>query len=425
MDFKENILKFLSSDEYQKLIESFADKSMHAVLLNTDFINDEDFITLFPNVTKHPVVEHAFIYNKDEYDLGKTIWHELGYFYLQEPSAMVVASLINVKENDLILDLCAAPGGKTIQTAFRLKQNGTIIANDLSKQRAQIISNNVERLGIKNVVITNNNFELIYKNYINTFDKVILDAPCSGSGMFRKDQKMIDDWSYNKVLKYSETQKNLISICYQMLKPGGVLCYSTCSYSVEEDEDVIHFLMDTTDCELVDMPNIGYKRANPIGIRLMPSVFPGEGQYICLIKKPGVLLVNNFKRINSYQHILPKQCQEMNITKFGDAYFVNDYFINLPNLSIIRYGVKIGEYLKNVMHYDLHYARANYGNDFPHIELSLDEVKKYLSGNTINHPSDYKGIIILTHKNNPIDITKTDGSIIKNHYPKGLRKNYN
>lgn len=426
MDFKENIFNSLPHNEAQLLLESLEKEDKHAVLLNTKFISDEDFIKLYPNVKKHPIVEHAYIYDKNEYQLGKSIYHELGYFYLQDPSAMVVSSIIQFLKGDIVLDLCAAPGGKTIQAAMKMNEDGIIISNDLSKSRAELISNNIERLGLNNVIITNNNFINCYNSFINSFDKIILDAPCSGSGMFRKDQKMIDDWSYNKVLKFSETQKELISIAYKMLKPGGILSYSTCSYSKEEDENIIHFLMNNSDAELIDISNYGFKNPiDPIGIRLMPSHFDGEGQYIALVKKPGHTNKTDLKRNANKINFLPECCKNKSIINFSNFYFMTDYLFNSKNLSVVRYGVKIGEYLKGVLHYDMHFARSITFEQFPSIELSLEEVKKYLAGNVINKCSKITGDVLLTYKNKPFDISRTNGLIIKNHYPKGLRKIFN
>ena len=412
MDFKEHLYQSLPKNEVDLLIDSFNSEDKHAVLLNLEKISDEEFLKEFPNVIPHPVVKHAYIYDKDEYPLGKHIYHELGYYYLQEPSAMVVSSLIDFEEDDLVLDMCTAPGGKSIQASFKMHNKGLIISNDLSFSRCGLISNNEERLGIKNIIIINNDLSNIYQRYINTFDKIILDAPCSGSGMFRKDDKMMKDWSINKVYKFQEIQKQLINIAYQMLKPGGVLSYSTCSYSKEEDEDVVQYLLDNSDAELVNIDSLmcGYiNPLSPIGIRLMPSHFPGEGQYICQIRKPGSSHKTTFKSetkmVNGFQ-------------------FKIENSIDLPLANIYRYGVKVGEKRKDVFRYDLHYARTLKANEMDTIELTLEELKKYLAGEQLNKTNPYKGYVLLTYKNNAIDIAKSDTRVIKNYYPKGLRKKF-
>ena len=412
MGFKEHLYQSLPKEEVDLLIKSFDSEDKHAVLLNLEKISDEEFLKEFPNVIPHPIVKHAYLYDKNEYQLGKHLYHELGYYYLQEPSAMVVSSLIDFKEDDLVLDMCAAPGGKSIQASFKMHNKGLIISNDLSFSRCGLISNNVERLGIKNIIIINNDLSKIYHKYLNTFDKIILDAPCSGSGMFRKDDKMILDWSINKVYKFQEIQKSLIDIAYQMLKPGGLLSYSTCSYSKEEDEDVIQYLLDNSDAELVNMNSLkcGYiNPIKPVGVRLMPSHFVGEGQYICQVRKPG----------NSKKTVFKKETKVINSFEF-----VSENSINLPSANIYRFGVKVGEKRKENFRYDLHYARSLKANDIDSIELSLDELKKYLSGEQLNKPNSYKGFVLLTYKNNAVDIAKSDTRVIKNYYPKGLRKKF-
>ena len=425
MDFKTNLLEFLSLDEADKLIGSLNNEDYHAVLLNTEKMNDEMFLSLYPNVRKHPYVEHGYIFDKKEYQLGKSLWHELGCFYMQEPSAMIVSSLIDVKENNLVLDMCAAPGGKSIGLSFKMNQNGLIISNDISRNRTNLIIENSERLGLKNLLIINNNFEKIYSKYIDKFDAIILDAPCSGSGMFRKDDKMINDWSINKVYKYAVIQKKLIEIAYKMLKPGGVLSYSTCSYSIGEDEDVVEHLLNNSDAEIIEIKNIQNAYANPkkpLGIRMLPSLFEGEGQYICQIKKPGTKKDTTFLNANKFRKTLPDICENKDVVKYGQTYFCLNNATKLYDLNVVRYGVKIGEESKGIFKYDLHFARSLKKEQFNSIELNEKEVKDYLLGNVINKENPFKGYVLLTYMDIPIDIAKSDTHQIKNYYPKGLRK---
>lgn len=417
MDFFESLKVYLSEKEIDNLKQAMEGKNLHAALLNTKKMDDKTFMSLFPDVKKHPFVPHAFLYEKEQYDLGKSIYHLLGCFYLQEPSAMMPAYLLNAKENDIVLDICAAPGGKSIQTSLLLNDTGLVIANDLSKSRANLIIENIERLGLGNVVVTNNDLSTIYQRYINTFDKIILDAPCSGSGMFRKDESVLNDWSYNKVLKFAETQKQLIEIAYSMLKRGGTLCYSTCSFSYEEDEEVIEYLLDKTDAQLVDLSDeLFYKNKNkPYGVHLFPHIFPGEGHYICLIKKPGLLTESKPDLYNKNPYGLSFN----NVYKYGDYLFGINQSFNLKCFNILRNGVKIGELINKQIKYDYHYAHYVSGFEKTY-ELNDEELKKYLKGETINVSLE-KGIYLLKYKGINVDITNSDGRMIKNHFPKAFR----
>lgn len=426
MEFLEHLKNSLPEEEANKLFEALDKEDEHAVLLNTSKISDEEFLKEFPHVKKHPYVEHAYIYDKNEYALGKHIYHELGYYYLQEPSAMIVSSLIDFKETDCVLDLCAAPGGKTVQASLKMNGNGLIISNDLSSSRASIIVSNSERLGLRNVLVVNNDFKEVYHHYLETFDKIILDAPCSGSGMFRKNSLMKEDWSINKVYKSAEIQKELISYAYKMLKPGGLLSYSTCSYSIEEDEDVIEYLLSSSDAQVepITLNHEYINKKKPIGVRLHPSHFNGEGQYICHIRKPGVSNPTRFRNDNKVKLVEVESYKGYDVKKFGDALFAISNMIDIKGLRVVRHGVKIGEEHKGVFKYDLHFARTLTKDEMPSVELSFEELKLYLEGNQLTKSNQNKGYVLLTYHNNSIDIAKTDGAVIKNHYPKGLRRKY-
>ena len=411
MEFFEHLKTYLNDEEIRLLETSLSNKSEHALLLNTEKMSQEQLLSIYPSLKRHPLVKNAFVYDKDELDLGKSIYHELGCFYLQEPSAMLPAYLLNPEPGDLVLDLCAAPGGKSMQASLLMHNKGLIISNDISKSRAFAISENAERLGRGNLLITNNDFSLIYDKFINTFDKIILDAPCSGSGMFRKENKMWEDWSYQKVLRNAEIQKSLVLMSYQMLKPGGTMVYSTCSFSYEEDEEVIEHLLKNTDAELIEVPNseLFYKnKTNGFGVHLLPFIFPGEGHYITLIKKPGELVKKTDKKYYQKQE------------KFGEYLFTLSESFSMKHLNVIRYGVKIGQIDKNDIRYDYHYARFINGFD-NELEIDLSELLKYYQGESINRALS-KGYILLKYQGINVDIAKSDGRIIKNRLPKGLRK---
>ena len=424
MNFEEHLKSYLNQEEINKLLDSLSNPSLNAALLNLRKMDDETFISLYPNVIPHPYVKHAYIYNKEEYPLGKSIYHDLGCFYLQEPSAMMPAYMLNAEENDFVLDMCAAPGGKSIQSSFLMDNKGLIIANDISYKRAESIRDNIERLGIGNTAIISKDLSEILPFFIESFDKIILDAPCSGSGMFRKNDLMKDDWSYNKVLKFQETQKHLILNAYKYLKPGGILCYSTCSFSKEEDEDVISYLLDNTDAILLDIEDnpLFCKSSSKIGVHLFPHLFPGEGHYIALIKKPGEI-----KRKNNHEIKHDKWINLIDNTNdyhysfhYDDVCFLASEYFSLKNIPLIRYGVKVGELIKDDFRFNYHYA--HYLSSFVReYECNDEEINKFLKGETIN-VSLPKGEILIKYKTISVDFAHSDGRIIKNRYPKYLRR---
>ena len=417
MTFQEHLKKYLSDEEISKLFDSLNESDKHALLLNTNKMREEKLLSFYPHLVKHPIVKNGYLYDKNEYQLGKSLFHELGVFYLQEPSAMLVSYLLDPKPEQIVLDLCAAPGGKTVQASYLMNDTGLIVSNDLSFARAKIIKENAERLGLGNLLIISNDFSKLYHKYLNTFDAIILDAPCSGSGMFRKNDLVKDDWSYNKVLKFAEIQKELISYAYKMLKPGGKLIYSTCSFSYEEDEEVSKYLLDNSDAEVIPFEsNLYFYQSNDkLGIHLFPFLFPGEGHYICLFKKPGVLKSNEKK-----DRIKNQLFEGKILHKFGEISYLSNVMFDVKGLNVIRYGVKFGEILKDDIKYDIHYARniASFKNE---LEISREDTIKYLKGESLNiaYP---KGYVLLKYEGLNIDLAKSDGRIIKNRYPKYLRK---
>ena len=418
MDFKQHLNKYLTKEEIEKLIESLNDSDKHALLLNTNKLSVEKLLQIYPHLEKHPVVENGFLYDKKEYQLGKSILHELGAFYLQEPSAMLVSYLLNPMRHSFVLDLCAAPGGKSVQASLIMAGTGLIISNDLSYPRAKIIKENAERMGLSNLLIVSNDFSKLSHKFKDAFDSIILDAPCSGSGMFRKNDLVKNDWSINKVYKFAEIQKELITYAYSMLKPGGKLIYSTCSFSYEEDEEVVQHLIDNSDAEILPFEDnlYYYQSSSKLGIHLFPYLFPGEGHYICLIKKPGEIKELGPKENKKHSLLFDGKP----VHKYGDVSYLSNVDIKIDDFNIIRNGVKLGEILKDDIKYDIHYARSI--KSFPNeLELNLEDTIKYIKGESLNI-SYPKGYVLLRYMGVAIDIAKSDARIIKNRYPKYLRK---
>lgn len=418
MDFKEHLNKYLNNDEIEALISSFSEEEKKAIYLNENIMSEKEFLTLFPHVKPHCVVPFGYIYQKNEYELGKKIYHDLGCYYIQEPSAMLVAHFLNANKNDIVLDLCAAPGGKTIQTALKMQNEGLLISNDLSKERANTLLSNIERLGISNTVVTSLVFSKQAHKFQNFFDKIILDAPCSGSGMFRKSEEMKNDWTYEKVLKNSKIQKDLILMCYSMLKEGGTMVYSTCSYSFEEDEEVIEHLLNNTNATLEKIPNFkGEYRSKkyPETVHLFPHLFEGEGHYIALIKKPGTLKENKFEKLT----ILRKESTK------GGLPQVNVHQINheLPNKFedlCLRPGLFLNTKINNKIIPSHQYSRCQ--NDLEKIDVNEEELIKYLKGESLTK-NVKDGYYVIRYKKYNVGLIHVVNFVGKNLYPKGLRKN--
>jgi NOL1/NOP2/sun family putative RNA methylase len=415
MEFKEHLKKYLNEEDINSLTDSFDKKEHKGLILNPSKMSDEKFIKLFPNVKKHPIVPHAYLYDQDEYEMGKSIYHDLGSFYIQDPSASLVSYFLMPKECEQVLDMCAAPGGKSVQASMLMNQKGILYSNDLSFKRAEILLSNVERMGLGNVVVLSTDLSKI-KGLENSFDAIILDAPCSGSGMFRKMSEMKDDWTYEKVIKASHIQKDLIMLAYSFLKEGGRLIYSTCSYSYEEDEEVVRYLLDNSDATLISLPDneMFYRSDMKEAIHLFPNKFVGEGHFIALIKKPGQ---SNLEKSEPY-HFTRKGMSK------GDSKVV--YHFELPNKPIeklVNIALRPGLFTfsefsnkKIVSHHYSHYLDSK--DSYP---LNDIELKKYLHGETITC-NDNKNYSIVSYDGINVGAVNKTNNILKNLYPKGLRR---
>ena len=420
MDFAKSLEKYLSKEEIAKLIASFSENEKKAIYLNSNKLSCEKLLDLFPNLKPHPVVQNGYLFDKNEYELGKKIYHELGAYYIQEPSAMLVAHFLDAKPGEIVLDLCAAPGGKTIQTALKMQNQGLIIANDLSKSRANILLSNIERMGVSNTVVASLDFKNYYQKFTGFFDKIILDAPCSGSGMFRKSDEMKDDWTYEKVLKNAAIQKELILMCYTMLKEGGKLVYSTCSYSFEEDEEVIDFLLQNSDAKLENIPQFKGEFRSPKfkeSVHLFPSHFEGEGHYIALIKKPGVLHSSKLSPFEVTRTIQGKG-NTKEIQKFLCPTKLPANFEELALRPGLFLGSQIGDKFVPSHH------RSHVENADDSIELTKEEVIKYLKGETINKKC-LNGYKFVSYLGMNLGVCYSINGVLKNYYPKGLRLSAN
>lgn len=428
IEFINSLKRYLPTKEIDQLIEAINNNlPISSLIIDEEKITKEQMCELFPFLRPHPVVPNSFLFNKSLHSLGKELLFEIGAYYILEPCSSLVAYFLNPTENDLVLDMASAPGGKAIHSSFLMKNKGQIIANEINYERAKILSSNVEKYGRKNIVVTNDDCGKLVKQFKNYFTKIILDAPCSGSGMFRKDIKMKEDWTLAKVQKLASIQKELILNAFDMLAPGGEMIYSTCSFSFEEDEDVISYLLNNRPAELVELPHFNgeYRGSLPQTIHLFPHRFNGEGHFIAKIKKRGncsypCLSINNKHFHLKFINESIKEIGQLYLTKTDDVYLTN-FSIPLQSLHVLRQGIKLGHLdTKLGLIYDHSLGRTNL-SILPRIDLNIDECKSYIYGLSIPH-QERDGYYVLTYLNIPFAITKVVKNILKNHYPKGLRK---
>ena len=424
LEFFSHLKKYLSSNEIDLLKEELnKEQKYSSILIDEDKINHNEILKLYPSLIPHPIVKNVFLFDKKKLDLGKSLLFEIGAFYIFEPCSSLVNYFLNPNENDIILDMASAPGGKTIHASFLMHNKGQIIANEISSSRVEILSQNIEKYGRKNVTVISSEVSKLVPQFQNFFTKIILDAPCSGSGMFRKENKMKEDWTYQKVLSCSKIQKELILQAYSMLKKGGELIYSTCSFSYEEDEEVISYLLENTDAELINLPSITgeYRSSLNQTIHLLPFLFNGEGHFIAKIKKPGILTKPNLPK---YKNPLSLPLDGQTFINNKNEIYLTNYVLPIKNVRILRNGIKIGMYDKK-LGYIYDHALSRYKcNYLPLIELNKEDTINYIYGLSIptNHQNGY---VILTYLSIPFGIGKISNKQIKNHYPKGLRRKIN
>lgn len=435
----ENRMKELLKDDFLEFKNALLEDPVKSFYLNPkkkNVINhlDSNFLT------KHPYIEDAYFYDYHNYPLGKHPYFNCGLYYIQEPSAMAVANSITFNEDDYVLDMCAAPGGKTCFAAGKLSNQGLMIANDINKLRAGILSENIERFGITNTIVTNCDPVKLDQQFNCFFDKIILDAPCSGEGMFRKLDQAVETWSINKVLECANIQKNLINSAYKMLKDEGILIYSTCTYSLEENEEQVAYMVNELNMELLDIkkhPGMtgGYK--NDKVIRMYPHLNKGEGQFIALLKKHEQNKTTKVKllksNITSQQLELIKKFYQENLNikvplllynSNNHIYAILPQFPDLKGVKILRTGLYLGECKKGRFEPSHSLALTLTKDDvkrYYNFKATDSEVTKYLHGETLEG-TNQKGYGLILVDDYPLGFYKESNNQVKNLYPKGLRR---
>ena len=441
MDFKEHLYSFMDREEADKLLSSFKNAPFSSFKAN--FLKCVNLIELLQNVSLKPLkhVNNAFYYDKSIDELGKDILFYAGAYYIQEPAAMLAESLLQIKEHEKVLDMCAAPGGKSFNALLSLNNTGLLVCNDIHPIRSRILSSNIEKYGFKNTIVLNDN-STNYKKYFQLyFDKIILDAPCSGSGMFRKDDFAIKDWSIEKVMKCKDIQLSLLEDAYEMLKGKGRLLYSTCSYSIQENEEVIiEFLNKHPDMKLLNIDlNSLYNDSIGIsgGLRLYPFKYDGEGQVMFVLEKQSDHQINlknkkskNIKldrEVIKFLELINYDYKNSKVLNLRNQFFIYDFEeIDLGKINVLRYGLHLG-YIENNRFIPSHsLAMVNDIDKNNFIELTREQAIDYMQGLTVEvNNSNKKGYAIASYKGLALGFVKQVNNTLKNHLPKGLRVSKN
>ena len=358
-------------------------------------------------------------------------YHEAGVYYLQEASAMSAVVLLDPQPGETICDLCAAPGGKSTQIAGRMKGRGLLLCNEYSPARAKILSRNIERMGVANAIVTNEKTGNLAKHLPGFFDRVLVDAPCSGEGMFRKEEAAVTDWSQETVEMCAARQAEILENAAVLLKPGGRLVYSTCTFAPEEDEQAVAAFLERHPEFVPEEVEAPWFTPGPQGsYRMWPHRLLGEGHFGAVLRKlegeePEILL--------EAPQALPKPwlsfAREAGVNlpegiplTFGDRLYLAPVGTPaLRGLRVLRAGLELGTLKKDRL--EPAHALALWGRDFANIlPLSAQgpEIERYLHGEVL--PGHIRGWCLVTVDGYSIGWGKGDGNQVKNHYPKGLRR---
>ena len=477
IEFEKKMKAFLGN-EWEEFLYSYDNNRFQALRFNTLKVGknksvEEEIAGIMdklciPMDKKVTWANDAYYYDEEKRP-GKHPYHEMGLYYIQEPSAMSAAALLAPKPGMRVLDLCAAPGGKSTQLATYLGDSGLLVSNEINTQRSRILSQNIERMGIKNAIVTNEDSFVLASHFPSFFNAIQVDAPCSGEGMFRKLPEAIEQWSTENVAICAERQKEILDNAAVMLKPGGVIVYSTCTFSREENEDVVeHFLESHPDFTLEEME------------RFWPHKVDGEGHFVAKLVRRGSVNEfdadyevceencnkvedtglkadrktkknkNNKNRKNETKPALTKENMKLlsefldetvsedmaawiknaRLVMFGEQlYRLPDMEVDIKGLKVQRAGLHIGEFKKQRFEPSHSLALAlKYSEAKNVVKLTCDDPQTtgFFNGQSVMLSDGQaaeckKGWALVCVDGYPAGWGKVNGAQVKNHYPKGLR----
>lgn len=472
VEFTEKMKRLLDS-EYEEFLASYEQPRNFGLRVNVNKITPEEFEELAPfHLTKIPWTENGYYYEEQDAPARHPFYHA-GLYYLQEPSAMTPASRLQVEPGDKVLDLCAAPGGKATELGARLHGRGVLVANDISASRAKALLKNIEVFGIVNSFVVNEVPAKLAEQFAEFFDKILVDAPCSGEGMFRKDPAVVKVWDADKPFACAKQQKEIISRAAQMLAPGGRLLYSTCTFSPEENEQVIQFLLDSReDMEILEIAGYeGFAPGRPDAVfagwetslesagspqlqkcvRIWPHKMAGEGHFLALLQKKSsavhggqATVLENSKgaRLSDIRLSKPdrKALEEFfkDVTmeidwnyvevRKGQVYYVPKDLGQRKGIVFLRNGLYLGEIKKDRFEPSQSFAMALHKEEYASV-VNLDHtderVMKYLKGETIEIDDisviRSKGWQLVCVNGYPLGWGKLVNGTLKNKYHAGWR----
>ena len=463
IEFEKKMKVFLG-EEWEDFLYSYDNNRFQALRFNTLKIKDKtqmahilEKLGISPD-KKVTWANEAYYYDEDKRP-GKHPYHEMGLYYIQEPSAMSAAALLAPEQGMRVLDLCAAPGGKSTQLSTYLGDDGLLVSNEINSQRSKILSQNIERMGIRNAVVTNEDSFALAAHFPNFFNAIQVDAPCSGEGMFRKLPEAVEEWSPQNVEICAARQKEILDNAAIMLKAEGTIVYSTCTFSKEENEDVIEYFVQ-------EHPDFTVEKQE----RFWPHKQDGEGHFVAKLVRRAKLLPDDAKQpehetgfadephgksrknkkgkagsgaISKENTILLEEffreavsddmaewIQKGKLAMFGEQlYRLPDIDIDLKGLKVQRAGLHIGEFKKNRFEPSHSLALAMNKRDSKNaVDFDCDDpqIKGFFNGMSLNLSEEQsrickKGWVLVCVDGYPAGWGKANGAQVKNHYPKGLR----
>lgn len=461
-------MKEILGEDYEAFLAGFDGQRQYGLRVNTLKMNLEEFERIAPfHLKKVPWISNGYFYEAEDAP-AKHPFYSAGLYYLQEPSAMTPASRLKVQPGERVLDLCAAPGGKATELGAALQGEGLLVANDINTARARALLRNLELFGISNSFVTNEPPHVLAERFPEFFHKIMVDAPCSGEGMFRKNPAVVDSWQEKGPEYFSKLQREIIVQAADMLLPGGMMFYSTCTFSpLENEKTITHLLKERPDMEVIPMEDYEgfaegltsyrgevFDESCKLCRRIWPHKMSGEGHFMALLhKKSGTqqqvqqtvsqssIWWEKCKGLNKEQKAAAEDFfSHVNIAYDGKRIDVrgdNLYYLPAPKydgrgLHFLRNGLFMGEFKKKRFEPSQPFALALHAQDFDQVlDFPADDerLSRYLRGETLD-VSDLiagekkrKGWQLVMLAGHPLGFGKLVNNNLKNKYPAGWRKN--